>query len=298
MTKASDWTDEKDEMLRQLWGNPALSIADIADLLDCSHPAARHRSAKLKLGRKYTELSEWTTERRETLALLWSDASITAAIIAERLGVSRNAIIGQAHRLNLPPKAPAPSLGPRKRRPKADSFWTPEREARLVELFKDGYSGSEIARTLGEITRNACIAKLSRLGFTAGRPQAAYNARRNAPRGGVRRNPKTIATAKPKLSIAGNGAVFEQAPEVLSPVSAHAWEPLPNAAPIPLEALTGTTCRWPVELAGDLDTTHFCGAFSAGTYCHHHAKRAYAPAKVKVRLDVRLGLPVVRRRAA
>lgn len=44
---------------------------------------------------------EWTDERIETLRSLWMQG-LTASQIAERLGgVSRNAVIGKAHRLGL-----------------------------------------------------------------------------------------------------------------------------------------------------------------------------------------------------
>ncbi|RSU55841.1 GcrA cell cycle regulator, partial [Sphingomonas koreensis] len=43
----------------------------------------------------------WTDERIETLRKMW-DSGLTATQIAEELGgVSRNAVIGKAHRLGL-----------------------------------------------------------------------------------------------------------------------------------------------------------------------------------------------------
>jgi len=49
----------------------------------------------------------WTDERIETLKKMW-DSGMTATQIAEELGgVSRNAVIGKAHRLGLPAR-PSP----------------------------------------------------------------------------------------------------------------------------------------------------------------------------------------------
>ncbi|WP_010546096.1 GcrA family cell cycle regulator, partial [Sphingomonas elodea] len=49
----------------------------------------------------------WTDERIETLKKMW-DSGLTATQIAEELGgVSRNAVIGKAHRLGLPSR-PSP----------------------------------------------------------------------------------------------------------------------------------------------------------------------------------------------
>ena len=45
--------------------------------------------------------------------------------------------------------------------------WTPEREAKLKELWKKGYSGSEIAKMIGDATRNAIIGKAHRLKLEA-----------------------------------------------------------------------------------------------------------------------------------
>ncbi|RYD98850.1 MAG: GcrA cell cycle regulator, partial [Sphingomonadales bacterium] len=49
----------------------------------------------------------WTDERIDTLKKMW-DSGLTATQIAEELGgVSRNAVIGKAHRLGLPAR-PSP----------------------------------------------------------------------------------------------------------------------------------------------------------------------------------------------
>src|SRR5688572_974399 len=82
--------------------------------------ASRRRRAgqAVKLLRMVTPMS-WTDERIERLKELWSQG-VTASHIAEELGgVSRNAVIGKAHRLGLQsrpspvkpnePDAPAPA---------------------------------------------------------------------------------------------------------------------------------------------------------------------------------------------
>ncbi len=45
--------------------------------------------------------------------------------------------------------------------------WTEERESRLRELARDGYTMSQIARELGFITRSAVAGKLYRMGLRA-----------------------------------------------------------------------------------------------------------------------------------
>ncbi|MGB0843778.1 MAG: GcrA family cell cycle regulator, partial [Alphaproteobacteria bacterium] len=48
----------------------------------------------------------WTEERISALRQLWSDG-LSAAEIGRRLDVSKNAVIGKAHRLGLPSR-PSP----------------------------------------------------------------------------------------------------------------------------------------------------------------------------------------------
>lgn len=47
----------------------------------------------------------WTDERVETLRKLWADGLSASQIAAQLGGVSRNAVIGKVHRLNLPGRA-------------------------------------------------------------------------------------------------------------------------------------------------------------------------------------------------
>ncbi|WP_419909343.1 GcrA family cell cycle regulator [Hoeflea sp.] len=47
----------------------------------------------------------WTDERVERLKKLWADGLSASQIAAELGGVSRNAVIGKVHRLNLPGRA-------------------------------------------------------------------------------------------------------------------------------------------------------------------------------------------------
>ena len=62
---------------------------------------------------------EWTDDIIQRLRLLWSDGHSTAEI-GRRLGISKNAVVGKAHRLDLPAR-PSPirrdGAAPRPRRP-------------------------------------------------------------------------------------------------------------------------------------------------------------------------------------
>lgn len=48
----------------------------------------------------------WPVEREEQLKLLWDAGKLSAQGIAHELGVSRNAVLGKAHRMGLVSKSP------------------------------------------------------------------------------------------------------------------------------------------------------------------------------------------------
>lgn len=62
----------------------------------------------------------WTDERVEKLTKLWADGLSASQIAAQLGGVTRNAVIGKVHRLNLPGRAKSGGGSPRpKRQPSA-----------------------------------------------------------------------------------------------------------------------------------------------------------------------------------
>ncbi len=60
----------------------------------------------------------WTDERVEKLKKLWSEGLSASQIAAQLGGVSRNAVIGKVHRLNLPGRAKAGGTTTAARTPK------------------------------------------------------------------------------------------------------------------------------------------------------------------------------------
>jgi hypothetical protein len=60
-------------------------------------------------------VTTWTQEQQEQLTSRWADPAYSARDIAAELGVTRNAVIGKAHALQLPP--PPPRAKRRKREP-------------------------------------------------------------------------------------------------------------------------------------------------------------------------------------
>ncbi|MCE2830440.1 MAG: GcrA family cell cycle regulator [Sphingomonadales bacterium] len=193
----------------------------------------------------------WTDERIDRLKSMW-EKGLTASQIADELGgVSRNAVIGKAHRLGLksrpsPVKAnetdakPAPAAA--KAKPKTAEKVAP---------------------------RAAAPAQPERA------PAAAAPAAPVAPR---------PQSDMPKIVSIGPGGFMRQGPgDQQAPIPPAPPRRLVPAKPSPeiadktsLLDLSDKVCRWPMGHPGEPDF-HFCGvAVNPGfPYCVEHCGRAY-----------------------
>jgi GcrA cell cycle regulator len=159
--------------------------------------------------------------------------------------------------------------------------WTDERVDLLKKLWADGLSASQIATKLGEVTRNAVIGKVHRLGL-AGRATTS-RIRMARPRSNITMFParssqvqyrtfgSTVLKVAPQPHVRPSGSVvaFRALPEL---------EPAPEGV-ITLAELKETMCHWPIGDPMEEDF-HFCGrrkSFGV-SYCEHHAAIAYNPA--------------------
>ncbi|MEM7694924.1 MAG: GcrA family cell cycle regulator [Pseudomonadota bacterium] len=144
--------------------------------------------------------------------------------------------------------------------------WTDERIDELRKLWAEGLSASQIATSLGGVSRNAVIGKIHRLGLS-GRVKTPRAPRRPAPR---------ATPAAPRVMAVGSTVVKVVEREMIEP------EPLPPADVVPLHPavslldLGRETCRWPVGDPSD-ENFGFCGAACAPgeTYCKAHAALAF-----------------------
>ena len=152
--------------------------------------------------------------------------------------------------------------------------WTDERVEQLKKLWADGLSASQIAAQLGNITRNAVIGKVHRLGLS-GRAKSPST---SAPRP---RKPRSashmLRISRP--SMRGNTALAHAYEMELEP------DPVPydNVIPIgqrrTLLELNEDTCRWPIGDPGSAEF-FFCGGNTVTSlpYCAYHSRVAYQPA--------------------
>ncbi len=195
----------------------------------------------------------WTDERIEKLTKMWEGGS-TASQIAEELGgVSRNAVIGKAHRLGLKAR-PSPV------KPNEKEAAAPAPKAAKADL----------PPRAAPAARQAAPA----------RPVAA--APNATPANGT--TPAPAPTPGPRIVSVGPGGFLRQGPgDQQAPIPPAPPRRLVPAKPsaemaekTSLLELNDRICRWPMGHPGEADF-HFCGEkVNPGfPYCVPHCGRAY-----------------------
>ncbi|WP_295525787.1 GcrA family cell cycle regulator [Novosphingobium sp. Chol11] len=216
----------------------------------------------------------WTDERIEKLTKMW-EGGATASQIAEELGgVSRNAVIGKAHRLGLKarPSPVKPNEKPTDDAPKA-------------------------TKPAEEAPPPAVPAPEPRIAAPRAAPQAqvpapAPAAAMPAPLSAEAPPPPVLADAvlppplppTPRIVSVGPGGFLRQGPgDHQPPIPPAPPRRLVPARPSPVIAektslldLNDRICRWPMGHPGEADF-HFCGEkVNPGfPYCVPHCGRAY-----------------------
>ncbi|KLK92862.1 GcrA cell cycle regulator [Microvirga vignae] len=161
----------------------------------------------------------------------------------------------------------------------AGATWTDERVELLKRLWTDGLSASQIAAELGNVTRNAVIGKVHRLGLS-GRAKDAKPTTA-APR--ARKVTRAPSAPTPIAPQAHSNVVL--APIPLQPAREEREVmveeedvAIPMSERVTIMDLRESMCRWPM---GDPTKPEFrfCGARSITglPYCTHHARIAYQP---------------------
>ncbi len=210
----------------------------------------------------------WTEERIATLTKMWEGGS-TASQIAEELGgVSRNAVIGKAHRLGLksrpsPVKANDKKKAPAKKRDAAPPAKKPATTKPKAE------------------PASAAPKPAAKPSPVAAKPTAAPAVR---PAGNNSQPMPGKMEALPKIHSVGPGGFVRQGPgDQQAPIPPAPPRRLVPAKPSPeiadktsLLDLNDRVCRWPIGHPGEADF-HFCGEkVNPGfPYCVEHCGRAF-----------------------
>ena len=186
--------------------------------------------------------------------------------------------------------------------------WSDERVAVLKKMWLEGNSASEIAKELGNITRNAVIGKVHRLGLSnrdtnvskagvtaeksikglkRGRPPKINKEPKKRGRPQKITQPKdlndtTLERGKPISASGTTERSNDSRLEVVSDLSEETLKDLlkveMKSKKISLMDLTERTCKWPI---GDpaTDEFWFCGheAEPGKPYCKTHISIAFQP---------------------
>jgi len=204
----------------------------------------------------------WTDERIDQLKAMW-EKGLTASQIADELGgVSRNAVIGKAHRLGLQsrpspvkaneaPKKAAPARKPAAPAPEAEAPRAaapvaapppPPRPAPVAAPAAPAAPAAVAAPSDAPAAPQPRIVSVGPGGFLRQGPGDQQAPIPPAP-------PRRLVPAKPSAEIAGKTSLLD---------------------------LTERICKWPMGHPGEPDF-HFCGeAVNPGfPYCVEHCGRAY-----------------------
>jgi len=140
----------------------------------------------------------------------------------------------------------------------SSSNWSDGRIEHLKTLWQDGLSASQVASALGDVTRNAVLGKLHRLGLLA----STAGTRPARPRASTVRH---RASCPPKISL-------------LVPVAEPDPFTFDDGSFATVVTVGDRMCRWPIGDPKGKDF-HFCGQDpkTGSCYCEAHTQRAHQP---------------------
>ncbi|MEO1488436.1 MAG: GcrA family cell cycle regulator [Pseudomonadota bacterium] len=218
----------------------------------------------------------WTDERIATLKKMW-EGGATASQIAEELGgVSRNAVIGKAHRLGLKSRPSPVKANEKKKAAKkaASKSAAPKKEAAAAKP-----AAKAPAKPATKPDRGAAQPAESTSSSQSAGPAAPASDPANPSQ--PLPNPSSDL---PKIVSVGPGGFLRQGPgDQQAPIPPAPPRRLVPAKPSPeiadktsLLDLSDKVCRWPMGHPGEPDF-HFCGKpVNPGfPYCVEHCGRAY-----------------------
>lgn len=209
----------------------------------------------------------WTDERIATLKKMWEGGSTASQIADELGGVSRNAVIGKAHRLGLKSRpSPVKANEKKKTAKKATTKSAPTKKAAPATSKPAAKPAPKAAPVETDVAPEAPAHEEAK--DNAGNSQALPN------RG----------SDLPKIVSVGPGGFLRQGPgDQQAPIPPAPPRRLVPAKPDPSIAdktslldLSDKICRWPMGHPGEPDF-HFCGQeVNPGfPYCVEHCGRAY-----------------------
>lgn len=213
----------------------------------------------------------WTDERIEKLTKMWEGGSTASQIADELGGVSRNAVIGKAHRLGLKAR-PSPVKANEKPARPAPAPKKPKPVDTAPPFATNAAEPAPAPRVEPPVARAAAPA-----------PQPPVQRAEPAPTASAA-DAAPAAPPQPRIVSVGPGGFLRQGPgDQQQPIPPAPPRRLVPAKPSPeiadktsLLDLSDRICRWPMGHPGEPDF-HFCGdKVNPGfPYCVEHCGRAY-----------------------
>ncbi len=209
----------------------------------------------------------WTPERIDELTKLW-ETGHSASAIGKLLGVSKNAVVGKAHRMKLQAR-PSPIK-------RGEDGGASNSASSAKAAVKQSPVGTKTTRSAGtpaasgksaakneplQTVISAALAAKSAGSQTAASAGSAAAPKAAAARGGQAANGARSAAHATTAAKAVRGGTRGKVASATRAVNA---------------SRRGPKCLWPIGDPGDEDF-HFCGepALSGKPYCAEHCARAY-----------------------
>jgi GcrA cell cycle regulator len=205
----------------------------------------------------------WTEERIERLKAMWTEGSTASQIADELGGVSRNAVIGKAHRLGLEARPSPVKPGEEKDAPKKAAKTAAAKPARpaRVESSAAAPHADDVAPGDAPDGPGPNLRPLAPAAPGKAAPESTLQYRSVGPGGFIRQGPgdtqapippappRRLVPAKPSAEVADKTSLLD---------------------------LNDRICRWPIGHPGEPDF-HFCGqqANPGFPYCVQHCGVAY-----------------------
>jgi GcrA cell cycle regulator len=212
----------------------------------------------------------WTDERIDKLKTMWEGGSTASQIADELGGVSRNAVIGKAHRLGL--KARPSPVKPNEK---------PARPA--APVVKKASDEESPPFEMDEPAVKAAPAQPA-VEHPVPAPSAAASPTPSKAAEPASDQPQPVVSDRPRIVSVGPGGFLRQGPgdqqQPIPPAPPRRLVPSKPSAEIAdktsLLDLNDRICRWPMGHPGEADF-HFCGdKVNPGfPYCVDHCGRAY-----------------------
>ncbi|KEA07148.1 GcrA family cell cycle regulator [Rhizobium rhizogenes] len=216
-----------------------------------------------------TQYFKWTDETMQTAADMWSKGH-SGTEIAEKIGVSRNSMLGMAdrNRERFPSrlKRPSPHLGVKKNKPRLE--WTGERLMKSAALWARNTTIPDMAKIM-DVSRSAMFDAVKRYPHhfpERVRPNSGTNARAAAL---VRRADR-------------EGKANERADRGFD----SSQLAFPGARSVRFVDLTTQQCKFPISRADEASDADMpcCGiqAEDGRPYCTFHHRLAYRPREMVI----------------